>query len=51
MCSQSALVKEKAIQGMCFFPSTGRQIVVMGPKSSSAVLINIFIGYANGLVM
>jgi hypothetical protein len=45
--SQSALVKEKAVQGICFGPSPGHRIVVMGPKSSSAVLINIFIGYVN----
>lgn len=49
--SQSALVNEKSVQGICFVSSAGRRIVVMGPKSSSAVLINIFIDYVNGLAM
>jgi hypothetical protein len=48
--SQSLLLKAKALQGMCFF-SPECQMVVMGPNSLSAELINIFIGCANGLVM
>jgi hypothetical protein len=48
--SLSLLLKVKALQGMCFV-SPEHQMVVMGPNSSSAVLINIFIGCANRLVM
>jgi hypothetical protein len=48
--SQSLLPKVKALQGMCFV-SPEHWMVVMGLNSSSAELINIFIGCANGLVM